>query len=198
LSLQGGSGQQGPAFSIFGPGPVIDFASGGPPWRDAAANESDGVGMVAQAVEKVARLIEPILDDMGIELVDVVYLSEGGRWILRIYVDRDGGISLDDCVQVSREIEDVIEVRDFFRQPYVLEVSSPGLNRPLKREKDFARALGKKVAIQMASPVEGRRNFKGRLSSLEDGVLCVITDKTRCLLPLSNVKKANLVYEFGD
>lgn len=196
MSLQGGSGQQGPAFSIFGP--VIDFASGGPPRRDAVANESDGVGMVAQAVEKVARLIEPILDDMGIELVDVVYLSEGGRWILRIYVNRDGGISLDDCVQVSREIEDVIEVRDFFRQPYVLEVSSPGLNRPLKREKDFAGAIGKKVAIQMTSPVEGRRNFQGRLASLEDGVLCVITDKTRCLLPLGNVKKANLVYEFGD
>jgi ribosome maturation factor RimP len=154
--------------------------------------------MVTQAVREVSLLIEPILDEMEIELVDVEYLSEGGRWILRIYVDRDGGITLDDCVRVSREIEDLIDVRDLFRQPYVLEVSSPGLNRPLKKEKDFVNAVGKDVNIRMAVPLDGRRNFKGKLQSFEDGLLCVTASDDRFLLPYRGVEKANLVYDFGD
>jgi len=154
--------------------------------------------MFSQAAKDVSLLIEPILDEMQIELVDVEYLSEGGRWTLRIYVDREGGITLDDCVRVTREIEDVIEVKDLFRQPYVLEVSSPGLNRPLKKEKDFFRAVGKNVSIRMAAPLDGRRNFKGKLASFEDGVLCVTVKDDRFLLPCGEVEKANLVYEFGD
>jgi len=154
--------------------------------------------MVSRAVKDVSLLIEPILDEMEIELVDVEYLSEGGRWILRIYVDREGGITLDDCVRVTREIEDLIEVKDFFRQPYVLEVSSPGLNRPLKKEKDFVQAVGKDVKIRMAHPIDGRRNFQGKLESLEDGVLSVTVNSDRFLLPFGKVEKANLVYDFGD
>jgi ribosome maturation factor RimP len=154
--------------------------------------------MYTQAVREVILLIEPILDQMAIELVEVEYLSEGGRWILRVYVDRDGGITLDDCVRVSREIEDLIEVKDLFRQPYVLEVSSPGLDRPLKKEKDFVHAVGKNVNICMAAPIEGRRNFKGKLQSFESGVLCVTINEDRFLLPYGGVKKANLVYDFGD
>jgi ribosome maturation factor RimP len=154
--------------------------------------------MYAQAVREVILLIEPILDEMEIELVDVEYLSEGGRWILRVYVDRDGGITLDDCVRVSREIGDLIDVKDFFRQPYVLEVSSPGLDRPLKKEKDFVHAVGKDVNIRMAAPIDGRRNFKGKLQSFEDGVLCVTVNEDRFLLPYGGVKKANLAYDFGD
>jgi len=154
--------------------------------------------MYTQAVREVSILIEPILDEMEIELVDVEYLSEGGRWILRIYVDREGGITLDDCVRVSREIEDLIDVKDLFRQTYVLEVSSPGLNRPLKKEKDFVHAIGKNINIRMAAPVGGRRNFKGRLQSFEDGTLCVTANENRFLLPYGGVEKANLVYDFGD
>jgi ribosome maturation factor RimP len=154
--------------------------------------------MYMQAVEEVSLLIEPILDEMEIELVDVEYLSEGGRWVLRIYVDREGGITLDDCARVSREIEDLIEVKDFFRQPYVLEVSSPGLNRRLKKEKDFARAVGKNVAIRLAAPLDGRRNFKGNLESFVDGVLCVAVNNDRFFLPYGGVENANLIYDFGD
>jgi len=154
--------------------------------------------MVREAVREVALLIEPILEEMGIELIDVDYLSEGGRWILRIYVDREGGITLDDCVRVSREIEDLIEVKDLFRQSYVLEVSSPGLNRPLKKEKDFVLAIGKDVHVRTAAPVGGRRNFKGRLQSFEDGMLCVVVNEDRFLLPYGGVEKAHLVYDFGD
>lgn len=158
----------------------------------------DEVNMYTQAVEEVSLFIEPILYEMEIELVDVEYLSEGGRWVLRIYVDRDGGVTLDDCVRVSREIEDLIEVKDLFRQPYVLEVSSPGLNRRLKKEKDFVRAVGNTVAIRLAAPLDGRRNFKGTLESFVDGVLCVAVNNDRFFLPYGEVEHANLIYDFGD
>lgn len=158
----------------------------------------DGVGMYTEAVREVSLLIEPILDEMQMELVDVEYLSEGGRWVLRIYVDRNGGITLDDCVRVSREIEDLIDVRDFFRQPYVLEVSSPGLNRPLKKEKDFVHAVGNNVNIRMAAPIDGRRNFRGKLESFVDGVLCVNVNGDRFHLSYGGAEKANLVYDFED
>ncbi len=94
------------------------------------------------------------------------------------------------------EIEDVIEVRDFFRNPYVLEVSSPGLDRPLKKERDFLRALGKKVSIRMSAPLEGRRHFQGELRSFEDGILCLSIGRETFLLPYGGVEKARLVYEF--
>jgi ribosome maturation factor RimP len=153
--------------------------------------------MTSPAVKEVSLLIEPILDEMDIELVDVEYLSEGGRWVLRIYADREGGITLDDCARVSREIGDVIDVKDFFRQPYVLEVSSPGLNRPLKREKDFVRAVGKNIKIKMVTPIEGRKNFKGNLQSFQDGVLCLNVMDNLVFLPYRDVEKANVVYDFG-
>ncbi|MBC8418480.1 MAG: ribosome maturation factor RimP [Proteobacteria bacterium] len=154
--------------------------------------------MTSPAVKEVSLLIEPILDEMDIELVDVEYLSEGGRWVLRIYADREGGITLDDCARVSREIGDVIDVKDFFRQPYVLEVSSPGLNRPLKREKDFVRAVGKNIKIKMVTPIEGRKNFKGNLQSFQDGVLCLNVMDNLVFLPYRDVEKANVVYDFGE
>ena len=154
--------------------------------------------MTSPAVKVVSLLIEPILDEMEIELVDIEYLSEGGRWILRIYVDRPGGITIDDCVRVSREVGDLIDVKDVFQVEYVLEVSSPGLNRRLKKKKDFTRAVGKNIKIKMNSPVEGRRNFKGKLQSLQDGVLHLSVQDDLFLLPFDDIEKANLVYNFGD
>ena len=154
--------------------------------------------MTSPAVKVVSLLIQPILDEMEIELVDIEYLSEGGRWSLRIYVDRPGGITIDDCVRVSREVGDLIDVKDVFQVEYVLEVSSPGLNRRLKKKKDFTRAVGKNIKIKMNSPVEGRRNFKGKLQSLQDGVLHLSVQDDLFLLPFDDIEKANLVYNFGD
>jgi ribosome maturation factor RimP len=148
------------------------------------------------AIIEVNRLIEPVLDEMGFELVDTEYLSEHGKWILRIYVDRQGGVTLDDCVHVSREIGDLIDVKDIFQNQYVLEVSSPGLNRPLKKEKDFLKAIGKKVKVKMDNPVLERRNFTGYLKAFQDGMLYVEISNKLVSLPLQNVKKANLVFEF--
>jgi ribosome maturation factor RimP len=147
---------------------------------------------------KISGLIEPVLDEMDFELVDVEYLSEHGRWVLRIYVDKEGGITVNDCARVSREIGDLIDVKDIFEHDYVLEVSSPGLNRTLKKEKDFLQAMGKKIKIKMGMPVDGRKIFTGYLRGFGDGTLLLDVDKRMFALSLRDVKKANMVYEFGD
>jgi len=154
--------------------------------------------MTSPVIKEVSTLIEPILDDMEVQLVDIEYLFEQGRWILRIYVDTPGGITLDDCARVSREIDDLIEVKDIFHQGYVLEVSSPGLNRRLKMETDFQRAVGKNIKIRMVTPFEGQRSFRGSLQSFQDGILCLSVKDDLILLPYGDVEKANLVYDFED
>ena len=150
----------------------------------------------ALITRNVTSLIEPILYDMGFELVDVEYLSQQGRWVLRIYIDKEGGVTVDDCARVSGEIGDVIDVKEIIEHEYVLEVSSPGLNRPLKKEKDFTRAIGNKIKIRLVSPVDGRRNFAGLLKDFRDSMIYLQIEDKQVSLPWQNVGKANLVYEF--
>ncbi len=144
-------------------------------------------------IREVTKLIEPILDDMGFDLIDIEYLF---RRALRIYIDKEGGITLDDCARVSKEIGDLIDVKDIFLHEYVLEVSSPGINRRLKRENDFLQAVGSKVKVKMLVPVNRRRNFTGYLRDFRDGALYVDMGNDLVCLSLKNVEKANLVYEF--
>jgi len=146
--------------------------------------------------KQVGSLVEPILEGMGYELVDVEYVSSYGRWILRLFVDKEGGVTIGDCAQISEELGDLIDVKEFIRHEYNLEVSSPGLDRPLTKEKDLPRALGKKVKVRMAFPLEGRRNFTGVLLRYGDGVLHLEVDGQEVALPWPDVDKANLVYEF--
>ena len=146
----------------------------------------------------VNRLIEPVLDEMGFELVDTEYLSENGKWVLRIYADGEGGITVGDCGRISKEISALIEAKDILQHEYVLEVSSPGLNRPLKNERDFQRAVGKKIKVKMLNPVKDRENFTGYLKAYKNGILYIdITNKV-VPLPWQDVKKAKLVYEFEN
>ena len=148
--------------------------------------------------ERVANLAEPILDDMGFELVDVEYLSKYGKWVLRLYIDSERGITIDDCARVSGELGDLIDIKDVIEHEYVLEVSSPGLNRPLKKEKDFLRAIGKKIKVKTVTPLNGRRNFKGVLKAFQKGDLYLQVDNQQVVLTWSDIEKANLVYEFED
>jgi ribosome maturation factor RimP len=154
---------------------------------------SQGAKMVLQQIESLA---EPLLEQFGFELVDLEFLSERGRWVLRIYIDKEGGITLDDCARVSGELGNLIDVKDVVPHEYVLEVSSPGLDRPLKREKDFIRAIGRKVKLRTVPSLEGRRNFTGNLTGFKEGILCLEVENQLVYLPLKNVEKANLVYEF--
>ena len=154
--------------------------------------------MTESVLKEVERLIEPVLAEMGIELVDMEYRSGRGRRVLRVYADRPTGINLDDCAMVSREIGNLLDVKDLLQDHYVLEVSSPGLNRPLKREKDFLRAIGQKVKVKTAVPLKGRKNFSGVLQSFENGTLQLKLDDTVVQIPEESVNKANLVFDFED
>ena len=154
--------------------------------------------MTESVLKEIERLIEPVLAEMGLELVDMEYCFGQGRRVLRIYADRPTGINLDDCAMVSREIGNLLDVKDLLQQHYVLEVSSPGLNRPLKREKDFLRAIGRKVKVKTVVPLKGRRNFSGVLQSFENGTLQLKVDDTVVQIPEESVKKANLVFDFED
>lgn len=144
----------------------------------------------------VAELAEPALEGMGYELVEAEYLCERGRWVLRLYIDRDKGITLDDCAGVSREVGDLLDSRDLIPQGYVLEVSSPGLNRPLRKEKDFEERVGKKMKVRMLAPVQGRRNFVGTLTGYREGTLFLEVDRQTFTLPWSEIEKAHLIYDF--
>jgi ribosome maturation factor RimP len=152
---------------------------------------------VHRITERATELILPILDEMGYELVDVEYLSKYGKWVLRLYIDKHGGVTIADCARVSREVGDLIDVKDVIDHDYVLEVSSPGLNRPLKSERDLLRVVGEKVKIKMAFEVKGQRNFTGYLKDFSDGKLLLEVEGRMISIPWAEVKKANLVYEFA-
>jgi ribosome maturation factor RimP len=151
-----------------------------------------------RVVHEVSHFAEPLLHSWGLELVDVELVSETGRWVLRIYMDKEGGVTLDDCAEVSRELGDIIDAEDIIDFPYVLEVSSPGLNRVLKKEHDFVRSIGKLVKLTMSKPVGNRRNFTGRLTDVNAGIVRLSLDDGRFVdLPLEDVEKARLKYEFN-
>ncbi len=151
---------------------------------------------VRGTVQEVSDLIAPVLEDMGFELVDVEYVSKHGRWVLRLFIDREGGVTIDDCAKASGEIGDVIDVRDIIDHEYVLEVSSPGIERLLKKKKDFQKAAGRNVKLRTIHPREGRRNYAGVLDRVEGDTITLLVDGTEVCFSIEEVEKANLVYDF--
>ena len=147
-------------------------------------------------LEEVRQVIEPLLQSQGFELVDLEYQREPQGWILRIYLDREGGVTLDDCADVSGEIGAVLEVKDVIPNPYVLEVSSPGLTRPLKKPEDFNKFSNRLVKIKLYEPLEGRKNFKGTLLGLGGEKVRLEVEGRVYELPLQGIAKANLEIEF--
>lgn len=147
-------------------------------------------------INSVAEILLPVLNEQNIELVDIELKNEAGGKILRIYLDKMGGISVDDCAEVSRELSVLLDVNDIVESSYTLEVSSPGLRRPLRKESDFERFRGKKVKIKTTHPFENRRNFKGDLMGIEESVVSVNVDGKLYKLPLDSIKKANLELDF--
>ena len=149
----------------------------------------------APVTQSVTELIEPGLLADGLELVDVEFKKEGKNWILRIYIDREGGVTLSDCQKVSRLAGDLIEVEEVIEPVYTLEVSSPGLNRVLKKEKDFLKYSGKKIYVQCHAPMDGRKKFTGILTGFIDQSIHIEVDGQHYTIPLNLVAKANLVIE---
>ncbi len=151
---------------------------------------------------RVKELAEPLAVSLGLELVDVEYRQEGGRMVLRLFIDREGGVTLDDCAAVSRELAEILDVEDFIHSRYNLEVSSPGLDRPLKKTEDYQRFTGRLVKIrtfELLQDDEGnkRKTFTGELLGLEEGVVRLrLKEGQTAGIPLEKVAKANLEFEF--
>jgi ribosome maturation factor RimP len=147
-------------------------------------------------MKRVVDIIQPFLGPEGFSLVDIAYKWEHGRWVLRIYIDKDGGVTVGDCAQVSRELGQLLDVEDIIPSSYSLEVSSPGLDRPLKKEEDFVKYAGKTVKIKTREYVLGRRNFKGKLFGCKEGKVLVKVEGGEVFsIPHSLIIKANLEIE---
>lgn len=144
---------------------------------------------------KVQAAIEPVVAELGYELVDVEYVKEGGRWILRIYIDRAGGVGLDDCERVSRAIDPILDNGDWVDRRYYLEVSSPGLERPLKRPADYERFAGQHIYLKTFAPVSGRRVWRGRLEGRQGDMITIIVEGEDITIPLANIALARLEAE---
>ena len=123
--------------------------------------------------QKTEELILPIVEGNGFELVDVEYVKEGSNWYLRAYIDKPGGIAVDDCEVVSRAFSEILDREDYIEDTYIFEVSSPGLGRPLKKEKDFKRSLGEEVEIRTYRAIDRQKEFTGILKSYDTATVPV-------------------------
>ena len=143
-------------------------------------------------------LLEPVVTGMGYELVEIEYNPSTRHGVLRLYIDHEDGIQLDDCTDVSNQVSALLDVEDPIPGHYNLEVSSPGMDRPLRGIKDYERFTGEVVNIKTGMAIDGRRNFKGRLCGVEGDEINIECDGQRFYLPLASIEKARLVPEFGN
>lgn len=145
---------------------------------------------------KTEALIQPIVDEKGFELVDVEYVKEGSNWYLRAYVDKPGGITINDLESVSRQLSDRLDEEDFISDAYILEVSSPGLGRPLKKDKDFDRNIGNEVEIHLYRAIDGQKQYVGLLKSYsKEAIVIENEDGSEAVIDRVNV---SLVREYID
>ena len=146
---------------------------------------------------RTEELITPILDRMNFELVDVEYVKEGGTWYLRAYIDKEGGITVNDCEAVAREMNEILDREDFVEDSYVFEVSSPGLGRPLKKEKDFKRSMGEEVEIRTYRMIDKQKEFTGVLTGYDaDTVTIAMEDETEKTFDRSDIALIRLAFDF--
>jgi len=154
--------------------------------------------MTVTLTDALWEFIEPVIASEGMELVTIDYVRESRGWVLRLYVDTEAGVTIDRCAQLSRQLGDILDVKDIVPHPYILEVSSPGLNRILKKEKDFITYRGQMITVKTSEPVEERKNFKGKLLDCREGTITVDADNRQVTIPLSLITKAQLKYQFPD
>jgi ribosome maturation factor RimP len=148
-----------------------------------------------EVVDWVRAIADAILLNERIELVDIEYRRESRGWVLRLYLDKEGGITLDDCTRMSQEVGRILDVEDVIQTPYTLEVSSPGLTRRLKSEKDFVKHRGSMIKVKTVNPIDNRRQFKGKLLGVFEDRIEIKTDGQILQILLSNVGKAHLEFE---
>lgn len=129
----------------------------------------------------VTKYLEPIMQEHNYELVDVEYIKEGPTWYLRVYIDKPGGITVVDCETTSRALDVILDEKDPIKGAYILEVSSPGLDRPLKKESDFKRSIGKMVDIKLYQSIDNKKEFQGELTDFTDDVVTIVIDEDQTM-----------------
>lgn len=149
-----------------------------------------------KVIEKIEKIIDPTLKEFGLELVDVEYLQDGGYWYVRIYIEYlDKEISLGDCAKFSLAVGDDID--KIIDKKFFLEISSPGIERPLKKPKDFMRFQGSKIKVSLKHKLNDKKNFEGILTKFENNIVFLQTED-EMQIPLKEIRKSNLVYDFKD
>ena len=149
-----------------------------------------------EIVDKVEELVTPIIDENDFELVYVEYVKEGANWYLRVYADKDGGITIDDCVLISRALEVKLDEEDFIQDAYILEVSSPGLGRQLKKDKDFKRSLGEKVECKLFKAINKQKEFEGILKDFTEETITLEVDETELIINRKEIAMIRLAIDF--
>ena len=148
-------------------------------------------------MDRVGGIAEPILSNEGMELVEIEYRRESKGWVLRLYIDKERGVTLDDCMRISQEVGRSLDVEDFISTPYTLEVSSPGLPRPLRKEEDFMKYRNHMIKVKTFDPVGNRRQFRGKLLGVSEKRIEIEIEREIFQIPLSNVAKANLEIDWS-
>ncbi len=149
-------------------------------------------------ISELNRLIEPAVEAVGFEFVGLEYVAEGRHSVLRVYIDHDDGITVDNCADVSRQVSAVLDVEDPISGQYNLEVSSPGMDRPLFKLEHFERYQGEEIKLRSHAPGDGRRNFRGVLQAVEGDQISLNVDGQEFTVAFDNVEKARIVPSFGD
>ncbi len=147
---------------------------------------------------RTEELITPLLEANHFELVDVEWVREGSNWYLRVFIDKEGGITVDDCEMISRAFEKILDEKDYIAENYIFEVSSPGLDRPLKKEKDFARSIGKEVEVRLYKAVDKQKEFTGCLIAYdEDSVTLEMDDDSTMTFSRADIARIRLAFLWG-
>jgi len=154
------------------------------------------VEKMVSVAARAESLVRKTVEAEGFELVHLEYRPQGGASVLRVFMDKVGGVNISDCAEMSRRLSVLLDIEDSIPGEYVLEVSSPGVERPLLKEEDFVRFIGKEIRLVASEKVEARKNFVGYIRDFGDHVLQLECDKEIYRIPFQKIKKANLVYRF--
>lgn len=156
-----------------------------------------GIKMILSKIEKnTYDLAENLVTSRGYEIYDVEYAKEGPHWFLRVYIDRDGGVNVDDCEAISRELSVLLDEKDYVKENYFLEISSPGIERVLRQEEHFQKAIGENVRIKLYKAVDGVKEAEGVLLSADTQKIVVETDAGQFDIEKKNIAKANIKFDF--
>ena len=155
-----------------------------------------GFLMSKNIATKIEELIQDAVLEKGFEIVDIEYIKESKDWYLRIFIDTAGGVSIDDCENISKAISQLLDEDNLIKNPYILEVSSPGIERPLKKQQDYERFIGSKVTVKTFAPINGKKVFTGLLVGYENDIVTLSIDDKKQKLTLDKIASANLTVDF--